>query len=42
MLAHPDPFKAVRKEADGLEKKGTWEMKMARECDAAKEEAKRK
>ena len=42
MLADPDALKAVRKEADGLESKGTWDLGSVRECDAVREEAKKK
>ena len=42
MLADPDALKAVRKEADGLEKKGTWDFSTVREKDAVAEEAKKK
>ena len=41
MLALPEAMQAVRKEAAGLEAKGTWDTTSVRECDAIKSEARK-
>ena len=41
MLASEDALNAVKKEANGLESKGTWDLGTVREADAIREEARR-
>merc|ERR1711973_828844 len=41
MLKDPDALAAVRKEADGLLSKGTWDLSTVRELTELKEDAKR-
>ena len=41
MLASEDALNAVKKEAKGLESKGTWDLDTVREADAIREEARR-
>jgi hypothetical protein len=41
MLADPATMKAVRKEAAGLESKGTWDNATVKEVEATKIEAKK-
>ena len=42
MLQTPEAMNTVKKEAAGLESKGTWDNTTVREQDAIKEEARRK